>query len=86
MMDIFIFAIFFREQIGSWVHWVKRHDMLAMATMYFYLATSVRLCLYPHGVGVELNRSARSMFRAGVCYGLGFCLKIYTKIDDEQSG
>jgi hypothetical protein len=26
------------------------------------------------------------MFRAGVCYGLGFCLKIYTKIDDEQSG
>jgi hypothetical protein len=43
MMDIFIFAIFFREQIGSWVHWVKRHDMLAMATMYFYLATSVRL-------------------------------------------
>jgi len=37
-------ARFFHAQIGIWVHSVKRHDMLAMATMYFYLAISVRLC------------------------------------------
>lgn len=37
-------ARFFHAQIGIWVHLVKRHDMLAMATMYFYLAISVRLC------------------------------------------
>lgn len=62
--------------------------MLAMAAMYFYPAISVRLCLYPHGIGVRvgLNRSARSMFRAGVYCGLGFSLKISNKIDDERSG
>jgi hypothetical protein len=36
--------ILFGHKLDFWVHWVKRHDMLAMATMYFYLATSVRLC------------------------------------------
>jgi len=63
--------------------------MLAMATMYFYLAISVRLCFvfaWNRRKELDLHRSVRSMFRAGVCFGLGLSFEISTKIDDERSG
>jgi hypothetical protein len=56
--------------------------------MYFYLATSVRVMLYSHGIGVRVgsNRSAWGFFFVQV-YPMdsNFFLKISTKID-ERSG